>query len=181
MGTFGGIIEQSIRRLIAYSSITANGYYILILYLSDSSFLLYGFSFFTVYVFNICIIFIIIANSNSDSLGSLYYLKYTDYIGSTLFALSIFSIGALPIGTIFITKLNLYTFFIMDNEFIILLVFISAGIINLYVYIRLVKNMYYVQLPSTFIVYYKPFSYNIIVLMLTILFIILTTSTRSDF
>ena len=147
LGSLGALVQRKLKKLISYSAITMNGFFLFSL-LNNNIFLLEtSLMYLFVYVFTILLFFSLILNIslNNKSLLKIYDLfnlyKYNKSI-SLFLAILFFSVSGLPPFIGFISKLFwLKSFFIEYNIFIIILVFIFL-IVNFY-YIRLIKNIYY--------------------------------------
>lgn len=146
LGSIGTLIQSKIRKLLSYSAITMNGYFLFTLvnnniYLLETS-LMYLF----VYIVSILLFFIVllntfIKNKTLVSLNDFFNLSQLQSPISVLMTLLLFSLSGLPPFIGFISKLFwLKNFFIEYNLFIFLFVFIFM-IVSFY-YLRLIKNLY---------------------------------------
>ena len=147
LGSVGALLQRKIKKLISYSAITMNGFFLFSLVNNNIILLETSLMYLLIYILTILLFFslilnIFINNSTLIKLSDLFNIyKYNTSLASLL-AILFFSVSGLPPFIGFISKLFwLKSFFIEYNIFIFLLIFIFL-IVNFY-YIRLIKNIYF--------------------------------------
>ena len=146
MGSIGALIQRKLKKLISYSAITMNGFFLFSLVNNNIFLLETSLLYLIIYIFTVLLFFSLILNLfiNNETIIKIYDLfniyKYNKYV-SILISILFFSISGLPPFIGFISKLFwLKSFFIEYNLFIFSLIFVFL-IVNFY-YIRLIKNIY---------------------------------------
>lgn len=175
VGMLGAIQQKKIRRLIAYSSITGTGYYLIIFVAPDFHIIKHIFFFIIVYTINVFGIFLCFSNlvtlngriniERFISLGGLY--RYNKYL-SLCIILLLFSIAGLPPFPTFLAKL--YLLFDLYNYKLYLFMFfiIITTIISFYYYLRISKIILYNNISHW--IYLRNIPYIPMLLIIYILF-----------
>nr|YP_010043454.1 NADH dehydrogenase subunit 2 [Cercodemas anceps]QPD06749.1 NADH dehydrogenase subunit 2 [Cercodemas anceps] len=166
IGGWGGLNQTSIRKILAFSSISHMGWITATSFFSPNISL----ALFTFYILNNTSIFLICHNSNLYNLANLNKTNIIPF-SSTLFSLSILSLGGLPPLGGFINKLIPLNLFIINNNLIIIPIFILGSLVNLFFYLRIVFNTSLIIFPKSsinFILINTETSKNINVLISTI-------------
>lgn len=165
IGSIGAIQQKKFRRLMAYSSITGTGYYLMLFLLPDLLFIKHVFFFIFVYIINIFGIFISFSNlsllitkhklERFSLLADL--VKYNRFF-AFLLVLFLFSVAGLPPFPTFIAKLY-FLFSLFYNEFYYFIFFIIfTTVLSFYYYLRISKTIYYNKTKSWF--YFNNISYT---------------------
>jgi len=150
IGTLGAIQQKKFRRLIAYSSITSTGYYLMFFIFPDLVMLKNIFFFIFVYLINVFGIFISFASFvfvkekyNIERFSLLAgYIKYNKLL-AFIVVLLFFSIAGLPPFPSFIAKLMLlFTLFNNQLYFFMFLIIITT-VLSFYYYLRISKIILY--------------------------------------
>lgn len=175
VGILGAIQQKKIRRLVAYSSITGTGYYLMAFTLPDLHIIINIFFFIIVYIINIFGLFLCFANlitidkklniERFISLGGLY--KYNKYL-SFFIILFLFSIAGLPPFPTFLAKLYLLFDLYSYSLYIFMFFIIITTIISFYYYLRISKVILYNNVHNWF--HIKKMSYISVLLIIYILF-----------
>lgn len=152
VGTFGALVEYNLKRILAYSSVTNSGYFLLALLGSDPL------------TINTAITYIIYYNINTIALMSIIMalhtkqnkIKYeyiTDYallfnknkIFSILIISILFTVSGLPPFAIFFAKLYLLTNLVGLMYYSLLLIIIVATVLTAIYYINIIKTISYTK------------------------------------
>nr|YP_009973271.1 NADH dehydrogenase subunit 2 [Pseudocolochirus violaceus]QNH92614.1 NADH dehydrogenase subunit 2 [Pseudocolochirus violaceus] len=143
IGGWGGLNQTSLRKILAYSSISHLGWISATLFFSQEIALLI----FLFYILNNTAIFLICHNNNLYSLSN---LNKTNTTPSTtiLFSTLILSIGGLPPLGGFLNKLIPLNIFLNNINIIFILVFIFGSLTSLYFYLRIVFNTSLTLFPN---------------------------------
>ena len=164
IGSIGAIQQKKFRRLIAYSSITGTGYYLMLFIYPDLMLIKNVFFFIFVYLVNILGIFICF--SNFSLLKEKYqlerfsllagYIKYNKFF-AIIVVLLLFSIAGLPPFPTFLAKLY-YLFNLFNNNLYIYIFFIIfTTVLSFYYYLRISKVILYNK--TTTWLYFNNISY----------------------
>nr|YP_010194572.1 NADH dehydrogenase subunit 2 [Conidiobolus chlamydosporus]QZZ81311.1 NADH dehydrogenase subunit 2 [Conidiobolus chlamydosporus] len=158
VGSFVGIVQYRIKRLLAYSSIAHVGFFLLALVINNNI----GFSAFLFYlvqysltVLNIFIIFVaygkILNSSNIYSpIETLSQLKGKHIINPLLafsLAICLFSSAGIPPFIGFFAKFNIFFSALDSGYYFITLVSVLTSIISGYFYIKIIKVLYFHSIP----------------------------------
>lgn len=157
LGIIGALFQRRLKRLLAYSSITHVGYFLLLICIYLKGHILGISSFFFYYLFyllNISFIFSIllqnIVYSSSfkkkilDQLINYRGLYYVNNFQAFLMMVSLFSIAGIPPFVGFFSKLYLImSLLISYTSWYIVVLFIFMTVLSCFYYINLIKNIYY--------------------------------------
>nr|QXQ00033.1 NADH dehydrogenase subunit 2 [Phyrella fragilis] len=143
IGGWGGLNQTSIRKILAYSSISHLGWITATLFfLPEASLLLFIF-----YIINNIMIFLLCENNNLYFLSNLSKINISP-ISTILFCITILSLGGLPPLGGFLNKLIPLLIFSNNNNINISIIFIAGSLISLYFYLRLVFNTSLILFPQ---------------------------------
>lgn len=175
IGSIGAIQQKKFRRLIAYSSITGTGYYLMLFLFPDFSLVKNVFFFIIVYLINIFGIFI--GFSNLSLLKQKYQIERFSLLSdllkyNRLFAIFIvllfFSIAGLPPFPSFLAKLY-FLFNLFHNGFyFFIFIIIITTVLSFYYYLRISKIILYNKNKTWF--YFTNLSYSSALLLSYVIF-----------
>jgi len=183
-GAIGALLQRKIRKLISYSAITMNGFFLFSIINNNSFLLETSVMYLIIYVFTIILLFslllnMFIHNSVIIKITDLFNIYNNNKIISNIFTILIFSISGIPPFIGFISKLFWLKSLLMEYNiftFLLILVFLIVS----YYYIRLIKNIYYLlDFSYKNVNYLKTFSYEsciILVFIQLILFLFIVNS-----
>ena len=165
IGSIGAIQQKKFRRLIAYSSITGTGYYLMIFIFPDFALVKNVFFFIFVYLINILGIFISFANLSLvkekyqlERFSLLAgYIKYNKYL-AIIIVLLLFAIAGLPPFPTFLAKLYFLFSLFNNNLYIFIFFILFTTVISFYYYLRISKVILYNK--TTNWLYIKNISYT---------------------
>nr|QUL61396.1 NADH dehydrogenase subunit 2 [Actinopyga echinites] len=135
VGGWGGLNQVSIRKILAYSSISHIGWIISTLFFSVNIAMLV----FAFYIINNVLVFSLCSINNLTHLSSLSKISVTP-TGLLLFSISLLSLGGLPPLGGFINKIIPLHIFSINNSLLIIPVFIAGSLTSLYFYLRIIFN-----------------------------------------
>lgn len=149
-GALGGVFQSKIKKIIAYSSITNVGYFLMCLVNSDLFSIHTGLLYFFIYIINLLGIFYIFAhlylvhdNAGVDTINSLCgFSKQNRFAAFSLSCLLFPSAGMPPFNPFFL-KLFLFTNVVNTSSYILIFVGLLCSIISCFFYIKIIKYMYY--------------------------------------
>ena len=149
-GAFGGIFQSKIKKIIAYSSITNVGYFLMCLVNSDFFSIHTGLLYFFIYIINLLGIFYIFShiyiNSINTSIDTINLLcgfsKQNRFAAFSLSCLLFPSAGMPPFNPFFL-KLFMFTNVINTSSYILIFIGLLCSILSCYFYIKIIKHMYY--------------------------------------
>ncbi len=150
LGTFGALYQKKIKRLLAYSSITSIGYFLL-LFISESPIMLYHiYSYMLLYSFSLLTIFTIFLqlylkkqNLYVEQFSSLQgYININKFNAAILLFL-FFSIAGIPPFSLFIGKLFLLTNLAFEKNFFFIFIILIITILSCYYYLRIIKMIFF--------------------------------------
>lgn len=155
IGTFGAIKQKKFRRLMAYSSITTTGYYLILFLFPDFLMLKNIFFFIYIYIFNIFGLFLSFSTLMSNK-ENIYIERFTLLNGfikrndllAFIIILFFFSVAGLPPFPSFLSKLYLLTYLYINNLYFFFSFIICITILSFYYYIRISKVILYNELDS---------------------------------
>lgn len=175
IGSIGAIQQKKFRRLIAYSSITGTGYYLMLFLFPDFSLLKNIFFFIFVYLINIFGIFV--SFSNLSLIRHKYHIERFSLLAdllkyNRLFAIIIvllfFSIAGLPPFPSFLAKLY-FLFNLFNNGFyFFIFIIILTTVLSFYYYLRISKIILYNKNKKWF--YFNNMSYTSALLLVYVIF-----------
>jgi proton-translocating NADH-quinone oxidoreductase chain N len=150
IGSIGAIQQKKFRRLMAYSSITGTGYYLMLFIYPDLLMIKHVFFFIFVYLINIFGIFLCFSNivlmrhKHSIERFSLLsdLLKYNKLFAFAL-VLFFFSIAGLPPFPSFLAKLYLLFNLFNNNSYFFIFLIIGTTVLSFYYYLRISKIILY--------------------------------------
>nr|YP_009370758.1 NADH dehydrogenase subunit 2 [Eukaryota sp. BB2]AQL10455.1 NADH dehydrogenase subunit 2 [Eukaryota sp. BB2] len=180
LGSIGAIYQRTIKRLIAYSSVTHMGYFLLFiaLYLKQGLYTMqFLFVYLILYVITTLGIFTIILmlykHKHSNATFIEYFMNFANLykinpLLSWILSLFLFSVAGIPPLPGFFAKLFLFTS-IMYPYFRMIVFFVTMilTIISCYYYLRIVKIIYFSSLSSWLFFKPVPYSSSILLILLT--------------
>nr|YP_009236769.1 NADH dehydrogenase subunit 2 [Telchinia perenna]AMJ17238.1 NADH dehydrogenase subunit 2 [Telchinia perenna] len=137
IGTIGSFNQSSLRKLLAFSSINNLGWMIATLLISENLWLTY-FLFYSMFLFIPCFIFYTI---NIFYMNQLFNFNFNYFIKLTIM-LNFLSLGGLPPFLGFFPKWLVINHLILNNFFIMTLIFIMTSLIMLFVYTRIIYSSF---------------------------------------
>lgn len=158
-GSIGALSQRKLKKLIGYSAITVNGFFLFSLINNNIVLLEASMTYSIIYVITILLLFAIILNiflNNGTSiikLSDLYNIYKYNKLITLLLVFLLFSVSGLPPFLGFFGKLFwLKSIAIEYNVYIFFLILIFL-IVNFY-YIRLIKNLYTIGNKNNNVLYY---------------------------
>nr|YP_010835911.1 NADH dehydrogenase subunit 2 [Apphia sp. 1 SJ-2023a]WGC89430.1 NADH dehydrogenase subunit 2 [Apphia sp. 1 SJ-2023a] len=131
IGSVSGLIQNSIRKLLAFSSIYNLGLVILCVH-DYSLWLVY----FLIYGLILMLILMMIFSLNSNYINQIVMIEF-DFSKKMVFWLSMLSMGGLPPFLGFLNKLIIIEFLLNNNNLILLIILIMTALLVIFYYIRL--------------------------------------------
>lgn len=152
LGNFSALWQDNLKRMLAYSSIAHAGYMLLgLAVLSDqgiTAILVY----FIVYLFmNLGAFYVVMLIANkigSENIDDYKGLGKTMPVAGVILALFLVSLVGLPPTAGFIGKMVLFIALIDANMVTVAIIALLNTVVSLYYYIRVLKNMYLVQVDE---------------------------------
>nr|YP_026117.1 NADH dehydrogenase subunit 2 [Philaenus spumarius]AAT39431.1 NADH dehydrogenase subunit 2 [Philaenus spumarius] len=136
IGSFGGINQSSMKKLMAYSSINNMGWIIMGMTISFSLWMSY-FLIYTFMVYNLIYLFMIMEiNYLNQFLINMHNSSF-----KIILSLLLFSFGGVPPLLGFLPKLIIIQSLMLNSNFLILLIMIMTSLITLFYYIRVTTMM----------------------------------------
>ncbi len=175
IGSIGAIQQKKFRRLMAYSSITGTGYYLMLFLFPDLALIKNVFFFILVYIFNIVAIFV--SFSNLSPIRNKYYFERFSLLAdllkyNKLFAIMIvlffFSIAGLPPFPSFLAKLYLLFNLFNNGFYFFIFLIIITTVLSFYFYLRVSKVILYNKNNKWF--FFNNISYTSALVLIYILF-----------
>ena len=152
LGNFAALWQDNLKRMLAYSSIAHAGYILLGLAVMSNAGLNAIMVYFIVYAFmNLGAFFVVMVIANkigSEEIDDYKGLgRRMPYLG-IIFAIFLISLVGLPPTAGFIAKVMLFIALIDANMVIVAVIALLNTVVSLYYYIRVLKNMYLVQVEE---------------------------------
>jgi NADH-quinone oxidoreductase subunit N len=176
-GAVGGLMQRSLKRVIAYSSVTATGYFLLILSCNSFSGLVSFFVFLITYVLTLFAVFVFISQpvlhgksfiSFFDDLENYYKInKLISFMLSAFF----FSLGGIPPFIGFIGKFEMLGSLFFKGYLSAFLAFLIVSTVSFLYYARIVKVLYTKDINRFFFI--ENFSFFNSVVMVFCFFLLL--------
>ncbi len=165
VGTLGAIYQVKFKRLLAYSSITNIGYFLMGLFYYNESvgFISYLYIFFySLTIFNFLLIILNLRSLDGTVVVENWYQLAGLYKKNkwlfTLFILVCFSMAGLPPFSIFFAKWLLLSWLWRVGNYMWIVLIIAIALITFYYYLRMIKQLTYYTSDSG--VMLKPLSYT---------------------
>lgn len=154
-GILGGINQVSIKKIVAYSSITNFGSIFFLMFMTDFfSFDIFFDSIF-LYIFNLTSFFFFLLfffSSNikkiTDNLFSIYDFYKYDNISCFFFSISLFSLSAFPPLFGFFSKFILLYFTLNFLDIFFFCIFFFFSLINIFYYFKLLITSYFIVIKQ---------------------------------
>lgn len=155
LGSIGALYQKKIKRLLAYSSITYTGYFLLNISLAISDITtIFNFILFYLYYIVMLITFFSIYTIiqdrsnyynyiNIDQIKNLNGTFKTNSLLYAIFTLVLFSLAGIPPFLSFFGKLYLLHNLAIKSNIIIIILIILITVISTFYYLRVVKSIYY--------------------------------------
>lgn len=175
IGSVGGIYQVKIKRLLVYSMIYNNGYFLLML-ANPSLFNVITLCYFLlIYILNllglfICIIAVrsAVTNKQLTSIYSLSNLFRINPILALSFIFLLFSLSGIPPLVGFFSKFYLlYTGF-SNNFIVIIFIGLFTSILNIFYYMKLIKIIAFSKIKNY--IYFEPLSFILGTILFCVLF-----------
>nr|YP_009935683.1 NADH dehydrogenase subunit 2 [Macrosoma conifera]QNS38626.1 NADH dehydrogenase subunit 2 [Macrosoma conifera] len=135
IGALGGINQNSMRKLMVFSSINNLGWMLIALMISENLWLIY----FITYSFFIMIMCFSFSMMNIFYLNQLFNFNMNFLIKMFIF-INFFSLAGLPPFLGFFPKWMIINFLMINNHYIISFIFIMMSLIMLFFYIRIIYS-----------------------------------------
>lgn len=150
LGSFLGLLQSSLKRLLAYSSISNSGF--MLLALSTNSFVGYNSFFFYLLLYFVSSIglFCSISQARAHFVGDLKYLVYINPIFTFNFSLLLFSLAGVPPLAGFISKFQIFYSLFVTSASSTSAPFWSLFIVFLSLFLSLFAAFYYLRLIHLF-------------------------------
>jgi len=179
VGSIGAIYQIKLKRMLTYSMIANNGYFILSLSFSDISGIFVTFFYLIIYFLTMFGLFATFIVLKDRSTGQLIYKLTTlinifeanHYLAFSIFIL-LFSLSGIPPLVGFFPKFFLFVFALNQKMYLITFIFLFFSVISTFYYIRLVKLSYFNQSKSYVFLDVLPYSLSFIIANITILSIL---------
>ncbi len=146
IGNFTAVWQQSVKRMLAYSSIAQGGYIMLGLTVANqqgiAAMIIYliGYLFMTLGAFYVVIL---VANKvNSDELVDMRGFGYKSPAIAVFMSVFMFSLAGIPSTVGFVGKLYLFSALIQSNLIWLALVAVLNSVVSLFFYIKVLKYMF---------------------------------------
>nr|YP_010481011.1 NADH dehydrogenase subunit 2 [Perula sp. 1 HFZ-2022c]UVN16533.1 NADH dehydrogenase subunit 2 [Perula sp. 1 HFZ-2022c] len=137
IGAVGGLKHTSIRKLMAFSSINNLGWMLMSIMISENLWLFY----FLIYMVLIGMLFFFFYLLNMFFINQIYILNM-NYSIKLFLLINFLSLGGLPPFIGFFPKWITINFFIMNNLYSIIFIFIMMSLIMLFFYIRIIYSSF---------------------------------------
>lgn len=141
IGNFGALTQQSVKRLLAYSSISHAGYILLGLVAGNQTGLEAMLFYLLVYTLMTTGAFLVLAVMPSDELSSFRGLLYRSPILAGLMLILLVSLAGLPPTAGFLPKYQIFLSLIQTKNYWLAIVAALYVAVSLYYYFRIVREM----------------------------------------
>ncbi len=148
VGSFAGLRQTNIKRLLAYSSIANMGFILIAVAVASQTAMTAAIFYLTVYIITIIGVFAIILNINKndleeDNISNLAGLSKTSpYLAFSL-AVLMFSVAGIPPLAGFFAKFYVFIEAIKVGNYVISLIGVVASVVACFYYLRIIKTMYF--------------------------------------
>ena len=147
IGAFGAIMQDNIKRLMAYSTIGGIGYSLLALSVGSSEAFIAALLYITIYSISVLGCFTVIVfmekeNISLENLSDFSGLSKTDTFSAICFSILLLSLAGLPPLAGFIGKFYIFRSLINEGFIWLAVVGIIGSVIAAFYYLRVVKIMY---------------------------------------
>lgn len=177
-GAIGGLMQRKLKRVIAYSSVTATGYLLLVISSNSVDSLISFFVFFITYMVALFGIFIILSqillNGRSfiSFFGDFENFYKTNKAISFLLSSFFFSLGGVPPFAGFVGKFEMLGSLFFNGYFSAFLAFLIISTISFLYYARIVKSVYTKDYNKFF--YFENFSFfNAVIVSFCFIFLLM--------
>ncbi len=150
LGSFASVYQIKLKRLLAYSSITNIGFFVVLLFSINIEALVTSCLFFFIYIFvltNIFIIFLGFRYYNNflriKNIFELFGIFKYNFFFSVILMTNLFSLLGLPPFAGFFTKFFVFINLFESESFILLFVCFFSSLISGYVYIKLIRLIFF--------------------------------------
>ncbi len=146
VGTFTALVQENIKRLLAYSSVAQVGFVLIgIIALNESgarAALLHiaGYSFTNLAAF--AVVIIVEAKTGKERISDYAGLASRSPFLAMVMSAAMFSLAGLPIFAGFVTKFLLFTSAVEGGLFWLMVIAVVNSLVSLYYYLRIVREMY---------------------------------------
>ncbi len=184
-GTFGGLVQQKLKKILAYSSVNLTGYLILIVSTdslnSDIGFIIFLFSY-TICVFgSFVIVTHLFCNKTFfiDNISHIINLFINNNILSFCFSIFLFSLAGLPPFIGFLGKFELLSSISENTNYYLFLFVMIISTISFFFYLRIVRSIYSFRIDSW--MSYDSFSYSNGLVLYTLTILTICSIFRNNF
>lgn len=150
LGTFGALYQKKIKRLLAYSSITGIGYFLLLFIYENPIMLQNIYTYILLYSFSLLSIFTLFLQlflskdkKYIEQISSLKGLININRGIAIILLFFIFNIAGIPPFSLFIGKLLLLTALAISKNYFFIFLTIIITILSCYYYLKLIKIVYF--------------------------------------
>ncbi|MXW31225.1 MAG: NADH-quinone oxidoreductase subunit N [Chloroflexi bacterium] len=153
VGTFTALVQENIKRLLAYSSVAQVGFVLIgIIALNESgarAALLHiaGYSFTNLAAF--AVVIAVEAKTGKERISDYAGLASRSPFLAMVMSAAMFSLAGLPIFAGFVTKFLLFTSAVEGGLFWLMVIAVVNSLVSLYYYLRIVREMYVGEAAET--------------------------------
>ena len=146
VGTFTALVQENIKRLLAYSSVAQVGFVLIgVIALNESgarAALLHimGYSFANLAAF--AVVIAVEAKTGKERIADYAGLASRSPFLAMVMSAAMFSLAGLPIFAGFVTKFLLFTSAVEGGLFWLMVIAVANSLVSLYYYLRIVREMY---------------------------------------
>jgi NADH-quinone oxidoreductase subunit N len=161
IGSIGAVTQNRLKRLFAYSSISHVGYILIGISANSDEGLAASLLYVLVYTVTNMILFMFLLNSDYKNMNSndthrvveiadLAKIGKTHPFFSSLFVVSLLSFAGIPPFAGFFVKLKIFFVAVSAGLYPVVVIAVIASAISCFYYLKLIKAMFFVNLPGTF-------------------------------
>ena len=153
VGTFTALVQENIKRLLAYSSVAQVGFVLIgVIALNESgarAALLHimGYSFANLAAF--AVVIAVEAKTGKERISDYAGLASRSPFLAMVMSAAMFSLAGLPIFAGFVTKFLLFTSAVEGGLFWLMVIAVANSLVSLYYYLRIVREMYVGEAAET--------------------------------
>lgn len=176
IGSFAGLRQENIKRLLAYSSIANMGYLLIALSVATSSAISAALFYLAVYMVTMIGVFSIIVNINKDDkvedkISNLSGLARTNPFIAALLAIMMFSMAGIPPMAGFFAKFFVFIEAISSENYTLAIIGVVSSVVACFYYLRIIKVMYFDE-PSSINYASKATSMTKVISLVSVVFLL---------
>lgn len=175
VGSFAGLRQTNLKRLIAYSSIANIGYLFIALSIADEAAISSALLYLSVYLVTLIGVFAVITNINKDDkkedlISNLAGFGVSNPLIAFCLSILMFSVAGIPPMAGFFAKFFVFIEAIRAESYVVAVIGVLSSVVACFYYLKIVKTLYFDEADPTVQLVAKYSNFSKVIIFLSIAF-----------